>query len=187
MADQIEKVRSDQQLGADEKASLQARLEEWEKKCNELVEENDKLKNEIAKLEENCEDCEKRYQEKMHEIAQLSAEVDNVREESARQVARTKDRCETVRRSMQNQIADLERQLAQSRAQARAAQKDRDEIRQKMQSQINNLNENFEDAQMRIRNLQGHVNFLKNSYTNVFPNEALLSDGLDACNCANNY
>lgn len=109
-----------------------------------------------------------------------------MREESARQVARTKDRCETVRRSMQCQIADLEKQVAQSRAQAKAAQRDRDEIRQKMQSQINNLNENFEDAQMRIRNLQGHVNFLKNSYTNVFTPEANgMPEGLDPCDCGN--
>lgn len=51
-----------------------------------------------------------------------------VREDSARQVARTKERCDTVRRSMQSQIADMERQLAQCRATARAAQKDRDEV-----------------------------------------------------------
>lgn len=92
---------------------------------------------------------------------------------------------------MQNQIADLERQVAQSRAQAKAAQRDRDDIRQKMQAQINNLNENFEDAQMRIRNLQGHVNFLKNSYTNVFPSDPvsvpMIPDGMEACDCGKNY
>lgn len=91
---------------------------------------------------------------------------------------------------MQNQIADLERQVAQNRAQTKAAQRDRDEIRQKMQAQINNLNENFEDAQMRIRNLQGHVNFLKNSYTNVFPPDpamAMAPEGLEGCDCGNNY
>lgn len=42
------------------------------------------------------------------------------------------------------------------------------QIRQKMQGQINNLNEAFEHAQGRIRSLQGHVNYLKNSYSNIF-------------------
>lgn len=51
-----------------------------------------------------------------------------IREDSARQVARTKERCETMRRSMQGQIAEMERQLAQCRATARAAQRDRDEV-----------------------------------------------------------
>lgn len=92
--------------------------------------------------------------EKLHEIAQLETQLENVREESARQVARIKDRCEIVRKSTQNQVNDLERQLAQTKASAKAAEKDRDDIRQKMQAQIRNLNENFEDAQMRIRNLQ---------------------------------
>lgn len=42
------------------------------------------------------------------------------------------------------------------------------QIRQKMQGQINNLNEAFEQAQGRIRSLQGHVNYLKTSYSNIF-------------------
>lgn len=155
---------------------LQKRLEETQEKLAECQEENERLKSELIALQEHVEDVERQLTEKAHEVAQLTAEVDNVREESARQVARTKERCETIRRSMQLQITDLERQLACCRALTRAAQKDRDEIRQKMQAQINNLNENFEDAQMRIRNLQGHVNFLKHSYTNVCPPP-------DMCNC----
>ncbi|XP_031349099.1 outer dense fiber protein 2-like isoform X2 [Photinus pyralis] len=185
MANQMEKVRSDQQLGVDEKVDLQQRVQQLELKITEAEEEIDRLQKDLVRTEEVADQNEKRVQEKLHEIAQLVAQLETVREESARQVARTKDRCETVRRSMQNQIADLERQLAQSRAQARGAQKDRDDIRQKMQAQINNLNENFEDAQMRIRNLQGHVNFLKNSYTTVFPNE--VGDGMDSCDCGNAF
>lgn len=152
------------------------RLEECSAKLAEALEDNDILKKDLADLQEHVEDTERELAEKAHEVAQLSAEVENVREESARQVARTKERCETIRRSMQLQITELERQLACCRALTRSAQKDRDEIRQKMQAQINNLNENFEDAQMRIRNLQGHVNFLKHSYTNVVP-------PADICNC----
>ncbi|KAF5278926.1 hypothetical protein FQR65_LT15485 [Abscondita terminalis] len=159
MANQMEQVRSDQQLGADEKLEMQQKFQTLEQKLAEAEEDVGRLQKELTRMEEIAEESEKTLQEKLHEIAQLVAQLETVREESARQVARTKDRCETVRRSMQNQIADLERQLAQSRAQARSAQKDRDDIRQKMQAQINNLNENFEDAQMRIRNLQGHVNF----------------------------
>uniref|UniRef100_A0A1Y1LZZ3 Uncharacterized protein n=1 Tax=Photinus pyralis TaxID=7054 RepID=A0A1Y1LZZ3_PHOPY len=185
MADQLEKVRSDQQLGVDEKIGLQQKQQQLELKISKTEEEVDRLQKELVRTEEIVDQKEKRVQEKLHEIAQLVAQLETVREESARQVARTKDRCETVRRSMQNKIADLERELAQSRAQARSAQKDRDDIRQKMQAQINTLNENFQDAQMRIRNLQGHVNFLKNSYTAVFPNK--IGDGMDSCDCGNAF
>ncbi|KAK7868195.1 hypothetical protein R5R35_003058 [Gryllus longicercus] len=144
------------------------KLKELEAKCNDLRDENSRLRSELIRLDEIAAQAQRRLEEKSHDAAQLAAQLDTVREESARQVARTKDRAETMRRSLQCQISEMERQLAQSRATARSAQKDRDEIRQRMQCQINNLNESFEQAQMRIRSLQSHVNFLKSSYSNIF-------------------
>lgn len=167
----IESERSTQQLGLDERSQMANRLECWEKKCNELRDENAKLKTTVARLEEASAQNEKRLDEKLHEVAQFANQLETLREESARQIARCKDRNETVKRSLQNQIADLERQLAQARATARTAQKDKDEIRQRMQTQINNLNDNFEQAQLRIKTLQSHVNFLKNSYSGMFTPE----------------
>jgi outer dense fiber protein 2 len=61
------------------------------------------------------------------------------------------------------------------------------QIRQKMQGQINNLNEAFKHAQGRIKSLQGHVNYLKTSYSNIFlgqgeaPTAALPTN--DSCDC----
>lgn len=186
MADQMDQVRSDQELGQNEKTSLADKLAQLEA-------DNEELKNEIAdltsKLEdtnEKLEDTDRSLQTKIHEIVQLESQLESVREESARQVAKNKERCETVRRSMQNQIFDLERQLVQSRAQTRSMEKDRDEIREKIQAQISNLHENFEDAQMRIRSLQGNVNFLKRSqnYSAVGDNDSQILDNNDPCNCA---
>ncbi|KMQ95091.1 outer dense fiber protein 2 [Lasius niger] len=163
------------------------KFEEVEGKCSELRHENERMKNTLTRFEEHEAQLQKRIDEKMHENTQLSSMLEQIREDSARQVARTKERCETMRRSMQGQIAEMERQLAQCRATARAAQRDRDEIRQKMQSQINNLNEAFKHAQGRIKSLQGHVNYLKTSYSNIFlgqgetPISAL--PGEDSCDC----
>ena len=82
----------------------------------------------LARLEEQNILTDRKLEEKAHEMAQLTTQLETVREESARQVARTKDRCDTVRRSLQCQLGDLDRQLAQSRAAARTALKDRDEV-----------------------------------------------------------
>lgn len=82
----------------------------------------------LARLQEQNILTDRKLEEKAHEMAQLTTQLETVREESARQVARTKDRCDTVRRSLQCQLGDLERQLAQSRAAARTALKDRDEV-----------------------------------------------------------
>ncbi|KAH0535339.1 hypothetical protein KQX54_015959 [Cotesia glomerata] len=160
---QSEMLRSENVLlkGSDQQEDL-------ENRNRELKNENERLKNACARSEERENEYKQRIEEKLHEIAQLSSMLEQVREDSARQVARTKERCETIRRSMQAQIGDLEKQLAQCRATTKAAQRDKDEIRQKMQGQINHLSEAFEQAQCRIRTLQGQVSYLNTSYSNVF-------------------
>ncbi|XP_077258497.1 uncharacterized protein LOC143895322, partial [Temnothorax americanus] len=187
LQNQLDVLRNEHQTLQDERGFGSGKSEEMERKCSELRNENERMKNTLARFEEHGAQMQKRIDEKMHENTQLSSMLEQVREDSARQVARTKERCETMRRSMQGQIAEMERQLAQCRATARAAQRDRDEIRQKMQSQITNLNEAFKHAQGRIKSLQGHVNYLKTSYTNIFlgqgetPTSALPVD--DSCDC----
>ncbi|XP_076169917.1 uncharacterized protein LOC143147993 isoform X2 [Ptiloglossa arizonensis] len=189
---QLDMLRTEYQALQDERGNGSGRFEEMERRNSELRHENERIKNTLARFEEHEAQLQKRIDEKMHEVTQLTAMLDQVREDSARQVARTKERCETIRRSMQGQIAEMERQLAQCRATARSAQKDRDEIRQKMQGQINNLNEAFEQAQGRIRSLQGHVNYLKTSYSNIFKGQGEvppgvlpgeIGPGFDSCDC----
>lgn len=187
----MHEVTSDQQLEANEKAAMQQKMAELQQEIEELRTARSDLQDQLEALKEKAEECERVADERIHEITQLESQLESVREESARQVARTKDRCEIVRKSMQNEINELERQIAQSKATAKAAQKDRDDIRQKMQAQINNLNENFEDAQMRIRSLQGHVNFLKNTYGDIYTNntyEVAAPRKLpDPCSCNTEY
>ncbi|XP_014484969.1 PREDICTED: 227 kDa spindle- and centromere-associated protein-like [Dinoponera quadriceps] len=190
---ETEVLRTQYQTLLGERGQGTGRFEEMEKKCGELRNENERMKNTLTRLEEQRAQLQKRMDEKMHENTQLLSQLEQVREESARQVARTKDRCENIRWSMQRQIAEMERELAQCRATARAAQRDRDEIRQKMQGQINNLNEAFEQAQGRIRSLQGHVNYLKTSYSNIFIGQGETPAGVpagdapglgyDSCDC----
>lgn len=182
-------VSSDQQLGVDEKVTLQNKINDLQQELAELQNEQNELQTQLEEMTEKADEQERLADERLHEITQLESQLESVREESARQVTRTKDRCEVVRKSMQNEINDLERQIAQCKAIAKAAQKDRDDIRQKMQTQINNLNENFEDAQMRIRSLQGNVNFLKNTYGEIYTNpcDIIPQRTTDPCNCNTEY
>ena len=88
------------------------------------------FREKIAKTEETQLNAEQSLEEKCHEVAQLEGQLDTLREESARQVARTKDRLEQTRRSLLCQIGEVERQLACARAAAKSAMKDRDEVSQ---------------------------------------------------------
>ncbi|XP_030766012.1 myosin-11 [Sitophilus oryzae] len=188
--DDMALANSDKQNGAGEKESLMAQVKRLEEELQQSKDENDELKIDLDRQKEVADENERLASSRQHEIVQLETQLETVREESARQVARIKDRCEIVRKSMQNQISDMERQLARAAAMAKAAERDRDDVRQKMQAQIRNLNENFEDAQMRIRNLQGHVNFLKNSYCPPCESAVLTDKSapkVDPCCCAGNY
>lgn len=68
------------------------------------------------------------YGEKSQECAKLQKEIEEVKDENNRSITRSKERSESMRRYMQTQISELERQLVQSRAQTRASQKERDEV-----------------------------------------------------------
>lgn len=82
----------------------------------------------MTRYEELVQKAEWDYDEKLNEVTQLSTQLSTVREEAARQVVKTKERCETVRKLMLGQISTLEKQLAESRAASNAASKERDEV-----------------------------------------------------------
>lgn len=148
-----------------EKENLLVELSERDNKIEELKADITGLKATLTRFEELTQKAEWDYEEKLNEVTQLSTQLATVREESARQVVKTKERCETVRKLMLGQISTLEKQLAESRAASAAASKERDEIRAKMQQQVSNLGDNFNQAQMRIKTLQDHINYMKASPT----------------------
>ncbi|KAJ8737769.1 hypothetical protein PYW08_000364 [Mythimna loreyi] len=149
----------------DENKLLKAALEDKGKEIEEMSKALEEYKCKSMRTEEKLSQQEIRYKEKASECAQLLKDLEELRIENSRSLSRSKERADCMRKYLQTQISELERQLIQSRAHCRACQKERDEIRQRMQIQINNLQENFELAEIRFRALQNQVTSLKNSYT----------------------
>ncbi|XP_045509911.1 paramyosin-like [Colias croceus] len=149
--------------GGDEKqmALLQQRIAQLTENNMTLKSEIERLKSNVIRMEECVLANEKRLQEKMHECAQLGGELDRARDEAARALQRANERTDTIRKCMQTTVAELERQLASTRAQVKNAEKDREEVQSRMQCQIKRLNENFEQAQLRILGLQTQVQTLR--------------------------
>ncbi|XP_047524148.1 outer dense fiber protein 2-like isoform X7 [Pieris napi] len=131
----------------------------------------DDYKCNMLRLEEKLSQLEARYKEKASECVQLVKDLEEIRSESARSLTRNKERSDSLRRYMQTQISELERQLIQSRAQCRSCLKERDDIRQRMQIQISNLQENFDMVEIRLRTLQNQITSLKNSYAVILADE----------------
>ncbi|XP_046977463.1 outer dense fiber protein 2-like isoform X2 [Vanessa cardui] len=142
-------------------ALLQQRISQLTETNLSLKSEIERLKANVIRMEESVLANEKRLHEKMHECAQLGGELDRARDEAARALQRANERTETLRKCMQTSIGELERQLASTRAQVKTAEKDREELQCRMQCQIKRLNENFEQAQLRILGLQTQVQTLR--------------------------
>lgn len=82
----------------------------------------------VTRNEEKYCQQEIRYKEKTAECSQLAKDLDEIKVETNRSLSRCKDRADSMRRYLQTQISELERQLIQSRAHCRACQKERDDV-----------------------------------------------------------
>ncbi|XP_030022070.1 rho-associated protein kinase 2 isoform X1 [Manduca sexta] len=155
--------------GGDEKqlAMLNQRVGQLTDANMTLKGEIERLKSNVIRMEESVLANEKRLQEKMHECAQIGGELDRARDEAARALQRANERTDTIRKCLQTTIAELERQLASSRAQVKTADKEREELQCRMQCQIKRLNENFEQAQLRILGLQTQVQTLRRTVSST--------------------
>ncbi|CAB3225942.1 unnamed protein product [Arctia plantaginis] len=161
----LNQEKADKSKLIEENKSLSAALEEKGKETDELLKLQDDARCKLTRLEEKLSHQEALSKEKASECFQLIKDLSEMRDENTRSLSRSKERADSMRRYLHAQISELERQLIQSRAQYRACQKERDDIRQRLQIQINNLQENFELVEIRLRTLQGQVTSLKNSYS----------------------
>lgn len=83
----------------------------------------------LTRLEEKLLHQEALSKEKASECFQLIKDLSELRDENTRSLNRCKERADSMRRYLHAQISELERQLIQSRAQYRACQKERDDVR----------------------------------------------------------
>lgn len=79
----------------------------------------------LSRTEEAATENERQLEEKTHETKLLQAQMETLREESARQISRSKGTFETMKSSMQTQMSKLEAELIQTRTIAYAAKQDK--------------------------------------------------------------
>ncbi|XP_052122133.1 protein BCAP isoform X1 [Frankliniella occidentalis] len=166
-------LRAQQQSWMDERQSLISHVDAYERKCNKLKEDIKWYKQGMEQLEQSSANSDKLYEDTVLELGKVRGELEAAREQAARQATRQRDQVETMRRSFQTQIGELEKELAASRASASAAHKEKEEIQQRLQTEVSNMSQSFKQAQDRIKNLKSVVDFLKDSVINIekAPNE----------------
>ncbi|XP_046686554.1 outer dense fiber protein 2-like isoform X2 [Homalodisca vitripennis] len=108
--------------------NLMNSLENADKKLNAMENENAHLKGMVGQLEGLQVNQAQKLEEKSHELLQMTQQLETLREESARQVARVKERSEMIRKCLQAQIGEMEREVATCRAATAFANRERDEV-----------------------------------------------------------
>ncbi|XP_058056318.1 paramyosin [Anopheles bellator] len=120
------------------------------------------LQVELEQLQHHQESLEKEKQTALQEAARKQIELDELRTESARIIARTTQRMEQDRTLAQEKYARLEHELAQCRAEASFTVANREEALREMHHQIKVLSGSFDDAQLQIQSLRNQLAYLQN-------------------------
>ncbi|RUS87173.1 hypothetical protein EGW08_005013 [Elysia chlorotica] len=152
----------------DSNRALQDRNENMERRLKELEDQNLDLQTGQAKLHESVHQESLRLEEKNREIASLTRQLENALSDSRRQGDHLRDRYTSKERSYQTRIVDLETQLSQLRADQAKIKREKEENERKFNSRLYDLKDRLEQCHSTNRSMQNYVQFLKNSYSNVF-------------------
>lgn len=130
------------------------------------TEASKKRKEDYGLLEKQNVELLREKDKLLEQLQKTKQDLSILRNESAKIIARTKQRSECARQSMQDHIDRIEKELAQCRASACSSVSDREEIIKEMTGQMNTLSFSFDAAQKQIKSLKAQVGFLASDNTN---------------------
>uniref|UniRef100_A0A1A9WKR6 Uncharacterized protein n=1 Tax=Glossina brevipalpis TaxID=37001 RepID=A0A1A9WKR6_9MUSC len=122
---------------------------------------------ELTKVNKNLEEVQRQRDLFCEQLRNAEEDLNTLRCESAKIIARTKERSEVMKEQMQNRMDRLEKDVAQCRAAACLSVNDREAVIKEMRGQINTLSYSFDAAQKQIKTLRNHIAYMSNE--NCFP------------------
>ncbi|EDS32335.1 myosin motor [Culex quinquefasciatus] len=157
-----EKLLEELKKSVKETKALEIRLQSAHASQNAALEkEHNLLKVEMEQVREEIKKESKKYDQIKEQLVASQKEVEDVRAETAKIIARTKDRAQEDRAAAQAQKNALELELAKSRANAAVTIGNREAALREMQGQIGVLSSSFNDAQMQIQSLRHQLTCLQ--------------------------
>ncbi|XP_055684181.1 structural maintenance of chromosomes protein 1B [Lutzomyia longipalpis] len=107
--------------------------------------------------------CEKdTIQEK---LAETEGELERLRSDTVEIIRNTKVACEEVNKSLRQELSDMEKLLAQCRADAKIALNDREQCIACLKSQIACLETQIQEAKLQIENVRSHICHVQDKVT----------------------
>uniref|UniRef100_A0A0B7A1L7 Outer dense fiber protein 2 n=2 Tax=Arion vulgaris TaxID=1028688 RepID=A0A0B7A1L7_9EUPU len=171
-SESLDQFRSRCSDSQDSNRSLQSKYETLERRLRELEEKNLELHASQVKLQESLHQESMRLEEKARENASLTRQLENALTDGRKHNEQSRDRYLTKERTYQSRIVDLESQLSQMRADQTRLKREKEENERKFNARLYDLKDRLEQCQSSNRSMQNYVQFLKNSYSNVFGDTA---------------
>uniref|UniRef100_A0A1B0G184 Uncharacterized protein n=1 Tax=Glossina morsitans morsitans TaxID=37546 RepID=A0A1B0G184_GLOMM len=143
---------------------VKAKLDNTAQDCRPQLQ---KCRLDLENATRNYEDMQRQRDLFCEQLKVTREDLDTLRSESAKIIARTKERFEVIKEQMQERMDRLEKDLAQCRATACLSVTDREVVIREMQGQLNTLSYSFDAAQKQIKTLRNHIAYMSNE--NCFP------------------
>ncbi|KAK7491643.1 hypothetical protein BaRGS_00017096 [Batillaria attramentaria] len=154
--------------GQEETQLLKGKIDAAERRLRELEDANRELSGQVARKDEALLQMNLRLEEKGREAGVLTRQLENALTDLRQQQENARDRYASKERTYQSRVVDLESQLSQTRAEIARIKREKEENERKFNSRLYDLKDRLEQCHSTNRSMQNYVQFLKNSYANVF-------------------
>ncbi|XP_021362362.1 outer dense fiber protein 2-like isoform X5 [Mizuhopecten yessoensis] len=168
VSDTLEQMRSKCHDMQDDNRLLQGKVESVERKLHDAEDHCREMMTAVAKAEETAHQQNLRLEEKNRENASLTRQLENALSDIRRQNDQSRDKASQKERTYLTRITDLESQISQCRAEIARLKREKEENERKFNSRLYDLKDRLEQSHSTNRSMQNYVQFLKNSYANVF-------------------
>ncbi|XP_052092013.1 outer dense fiber protein 2-like isoform X1 [Mytilus californianus] len=168
VTEQMDQMRNKWHDSQDENKLLGTKVDALERKLRDSEDHNRDLSTNIAKRDEALHQTNLRLEEKVRENAGLTRQLENALTDLRRQSENVRDKQGQKERTYQARITDLESQLSQARAEIAKVRREKEESERKFNSRLYDIKDRLEQSHSTNRSMQNYVQFLKNSYANVF-------------------
>ncbi|KAH9498966.1 Outer dense fiber protein 2 [Bulinus truncatus] len=168
----VEHFKSKCNDSQDSNRSLQSKYDQTERRLKELEDQNTELHASQVKLQDILHQESLRLEEKTRENASLTRQLENALSDNRQIQEHSRERFAAKERTYQSRIVDLETQLSQLRAEQAKLKREKEENERKFNSRLYDLKDRLEQCHSTNRSMQNYVQFLKNSYSNVFGDTA---------------
>ncbi|XP_043914073.1 outer dense fiber protein 2 [Protopterus annectens] len=173
--DQVEMSRGRYQQTQDENKQLRLKVENLERKLEEVETQNRELIQIVAKREETIHQNQLRLEEKTRESSSLARQLEAAIDDARKQVDQSRERALSKERATQSRLVELETQLSRTKTELNQLQRSKEDAERRFQSRLQDLKDRLEQSESTNRSMQNYVQFLKSSYANVFGESVLTS------------